>query len=152
MARGGADLVRAYKPNLSSRLDIQSYIYALLNVAPEEAVRFVDEHWDVFERDDTRAESAKRGDPVADVRADVEGKVAGRQQRAVERVHRTGLLGMAVVLAQRMEYAFERNGGHDAEVPVDVAVWALLSGGGQCPAIKLRPEHGRTVRLRRAMS
>lgn len=54
LCRRGAALVRAYKPDLTKRQEIQSYLYALINVAPMDAVRFVDEHWDAFAKDDWR--------------------------------------------------------------------------------------------------
>ena len=50
----GAELVRAYRPDMAARQEIQAYLYALMNVAPLDAVRFVDEHWDAFAKDDWR--------------------------------------------------------------------------------------------------
>jgi len=54
LCANGKALIEAYRPDLQSRQEVQEYVYALLNVAPLDAVTFVDTNWDAFPKEDMR--------------------------------------------------------------------------------------------------
>jgi hypothetical protein len=58
-----------------------------------------------LDRDHPRAEAAKRTDPVAHMRADIEHQIAGPHELTIKRLHAGPPLRTPVVDAQRAQYA-----------------------------------------------
>ena len=118
-----------------------------------------------LDRDHARAEAAEGGDAVADMRADVEDEIAGRDEAAVEPVHGGAVRAVAVIDAQRADdaangaprLAHVRQGSVHASDRADISIagsasarssagGAVSSGSRPSPMrISARPTAGEAV-------